>query len=170
MRYRRVIGAVTRQLGRSMQRRVKLGAAFIMLPIFGALAACAPADQEECRAEAATKAPTQAGLEELLLLCEEQFPARRALGGGYEYNGFPVAGPVPTAAELRAMRESPPEATEGPMTEAEAFVDAHALNRPARNEAETTQPEGFPMNSEIGREWQPGGAFYEHNRRLLEER
>jgi hypothetical protein len=157
MGYPRSIGAVTGQLGGFTKRRPKLGAALIILPIFGVLVACAPADQEECRAEAAAKAPTKAGLDELLDLCEQQFPATRKLGGGYEYNGVPVAGLVPTAAEIRAIQEAPegcmteecalPEATEGAMTEAEAFTDAHTLNGSAGTEGADSRTGGIPLNS-----------------------
>lgn len=64
------------------------------------MAACGPKDQEECRAEAAKKARSEAALEVLLESCWSEFPANRVLGGGYEYRGHPVAGPSPTKAEL----------------------------------------------------------------------
>jgi hypothetical protein len=71
------------------------------------LTSCGPKDQEECRVEAAKDAKSAAALEVLLDACLSEFPANRTIGGGYEYMGHPVAGPVPTKAELEEISQQP---------------------------------------------------------------
>ena len=67
----------------------------------------APADFEEC----AERAERSAGKDKAALLsaCDSQFAGRRKPGGGYSYfdfmqnRSFDIAGPNPTAAELKAI-------------------------------------------------------------------
>jgi hypothetical protein len=69
----------------------------------------APADFEEC-AERAGRSATK-DTSALLSACDEQFAGRRKPGGGYSYfdfmqnRSFDIAGPNPTAAELKAIDE-----------------------------------------------------------------
>lgn len=70
----------------------------------------APADFEEC----AERAERSAGKDKAALLsaCDGQFAGRRKPGGGYTYfdfmqnRSFDIAGPNPTAAELKAIGKS----------------------------------------------------------------
>lgn len=71
----------------------------------------APADQEECREAAADRAKTELALRVLVENCVREFPASRAIAGGYQiYDAgtnrwFKVSGPKPTAADLNRIRE-----------------------------------------------------------------
>ena len=68
-----------------------------------------PADYEEC-AERAERSATR-DKATLLATCDGQFAGRRKAGGGYTYydfmqnRSFDIAGPNPTAAELKAIDE-----------------------------------------------------------------
>lgn len=68
-----------------------------------------PADYEEC-AERAERSATK-DKATLLSACDGQFAGRRKAGGGYTYydfmqnRSFDIAGPNPTAAELKAIDE-----------------------------------------------------------------
>jgi len=94
------------------------------LILIALLAGCAPSDQEECRAEAASKARTQDGFFELIDLCEKTFPANRDFKGGYEYQGFPVAGPVPTSEELKNIEKAQQRLQQQQQMQADAAVAA----------------------------------------------
>lgn len=69
----------------------------------------APADYEECADRAERSAAKDKST--LLSACDSQFAGRRKAGGGYTYydfmqnRSFDIAGPNPTAAELKAMDE-----------------------------------------------------------------
>lgn len=70
----------------------------------------APRDYEDC-ATAVEKGPTKETKAGLLQDCDVKFPGRRKPGGGYTYfdfmqnRHFDIAGPRPTAEELRHMDE-----------------------------------------------------------------
>jgi hypothetical protein len=67
-----------------------------------------PADYEECAERAERSSKDKATL---LAACDGQFAGRRKAGGGYTYydfmqnRSFDIAGPNPTAAELKAIDE-----------------------------------------------------------------
>lgn len=69
----------------------------------------APADFEECAERAGRSATKDRAT--LLSACDGQFAGRRKPGGGYAYfdfmqnRSFDIAGPNPTAAELKAIDE-----------------------------------------------------------------
>ena len=71
----------------------------------------APADYEDCIETAANNAKSKAALEILVSACEGKFAGRRKPGGGYTYfdarqgKQFNIAGPNPTAAELKRFDE-----------------------------------------------------------------
>jgi hypothetical protein len=70
----------------------------------------APTDFEDC-AEQAAKAASKEAKAAQLAQCESQFAGRRKPGGGYSYfdfmqnRHFDIAGPNPTAEELKQMDE-----------------------------------------------------------------
>lgn len=88
------------------ERPHRLGALVFVAVAASLLSGCGPRDQEECRVEAAKEARNADALDVLLEACEIQFPATRTISGGYEYMGHPVAGPVPTKAELDEIEEA----------------------------------------------------------------
>lgn len=71
----------------------------------------APADYEDCIETAANNAKSKAALDILVSACEGKFAGRRRPGGGYTYfdarqgKQFNIAGPNPTAAELKRFDE-----------------------------------------------------------------
>lgn len=70
-----------------------------------------PVDYEDCIAKGDTKAATQDTKAALQTQCDAKFAGRRKPGGGYTYfdfmqnRSFDIAGPNPTAAELRKIDE-----------------------------------------------------------------
>ncbi|MFT3938485.1 hypothetical protein [Rhodopseudomonas sp.] len=70
-----------------------------------------PVDYEDCIAKGETKAATQDTKAALQTQCDAKFAGRRKPGGGYTYfdfmqnRSFDIAGPNPTAAELRKIDE-----------------------------------------------------------------
>jgi hypothetical protein len=71
----------------------------------------APSDFEECSERAAKEAKTSDALNILLQSCSAKFTGRRKPGGGYTFldarqnRSFPIAGPNPTAAEVKYFDE-----------------------------------------------------------------
>lgn len=104
------------------ERPHRLGALVFVAVAALLLSGCGPRDQEECRVEAAKEAHNADALDVLLEACEIQFPATRTISGGYEYMGHPVAGPVPTKAELDQIEE----ARNAPVRPEEDATDAAA--------------------------------------------
>lgn len=70
-----------------------------------------PVDYEDCIAKGETKATTPDVKAALQTQCDAKFAGRRKAGGGYTYfdfmqnRSFDIAGPNPTAAELRKIDE-----------------------------------------------------------------
>lgn len=70
-----------------------------------------PVDYEDCIAKGETKGATQDAKAALQTQCDAKFAGRRKPGGGYTYfdfmqnRSFDIAGPNPTAAELRKIDE-----------------------------------------------------------------
>lgn len=119
----------------------RLGALVCVAVAASFLSGCGPRDQEECRVEAAKEARNADALDVLLETCEIQFPATRTISGGYEYMGHPVAGPVPTKAELdeiRRLRDEVPE----PAVDASAAASGLPEDAPGTVSNAAAKPSG----------------------------